>query len=186
MLLLKKMTAAELGGAAFTALCSIFMLHLYDLSGRELIGILFGAVNSSAWEHCKTLLLPYFIWSVLELLSLRPPAHCFTVIKAASLYALGGIYLLLKLPGVTDFVSAAAAIAAAVAVTIVLSASSVDLSKLFTAAVVMLFAFFALYFSLTPFPPRHPLFFDNESGMYGIIPKHFDYGAAALDTMYGM
>lgn len=184
--MLKKLSAAELGGAAFTALCSLFMLQLYELSGRELLGILFGAVNGSAWEHCKTLLLPYFIWSVLELLSLRPPAYRFTVIKTASLYALGAVCLLLRTAGVSEIISAAAAVAAAVVITLALYASGLKLHGLFTPAVVLVFLFFALYFSLTPFPPHHPLFYDNKSGMYGIIPKHLDYGAAALDSMYGM
>lgn len=186
ILLSKKIFAAEPVGAAFTALGSWFMLSLYEASGGELLGILFGAVNNSAWEHCKTLLLPYLIWSILELLSFKPQVRRFTVAKTASLYALGLLYLLLTTFGASSTPAAAVSIAAAFISSILLYASPLKLQKLFTPAVVLLFVFFALYFSLTPFPPRHPLFYDSQSGMYGIIPKHYDYGAAALDTMYGM
>ena len=113
ILLSKKIFAAEPVGAAFTALGSWFMLSLYKASGGELLGILFGAVNNSAWEHCKTLLLPYLIWSILELLSFKPQVRHFTVAKTASLYALGLLYLLLKAFGASSTPAAAVSIAAA-------------------------------------------------------------------------
>ena len=162
----KQFLAAEIAGAAFVAACSAFMRRLYDWTDGELLGILFGSVNGSSWELCKTLLLPFLIWSLLELLTLRLPFHRFVAAKTAALYALGAGFLLLsQLTG-----STAAGIICVP-------------GGLFAPALVLLFLFVAFYFSLTPFPPRHEFFRDRLTGMYGIIPRHFDYGAAALDAL---
>ena len=64
----KKILLLEAAGGVFTAAASLFMQHLYSLSGQELLGILFGAVNGSVWEACKTLLFPFLIWALLEAL----------------------------------------------------------------------------------------------------------------------
>ena len=159
------------------------MRRLYDWTDGELLGILFGSVNGSAWELCKTLLLPFLIWSLLELLTLRFSFHRFAVAKTAALYALGALYLLLsKLAGGTA--AGIIAVIGAFALSFLLYSSSARLRGLFAPALALLFLFVALYFSFTPFPPRHEFFRDGATGMYGIIPKHFDYGAAALDASY--
>ena len=120
----KKYLLLEICGGLFTAAASVFMQHLYSLSGKELIGILFGAVNGSVWEACKTLLLPFFIWSLLESLIYRMSICRYTASKTIS-----------------------------------------------------------LYFALTPFAPHFKVFRDPATGLYGILPKHFDYGAFVLDSM---
>ena len=184
MILRKKYLFAALLGAAFTLTGSALLQRLYAAVGGELLGILFGAVNGSIWESAKTLLLPYLIWSVLEVMSLRLPLHRFTVVKALSLYALGGAYLLLQTGGVGAVPSAVLSVMTAFTLSVGLHLSPLSLRGWFAPAVAALFLFLALYFSLTPFPPHHPIFRDPATGMYGIIPRHFDYGAAALDTLY--
>ena len=63
----------EIGGIFFILILSAFMQNLYSLCNRELIGVLFGSVNDSIWETAKTLLLPYAIWGMIELLCIRSP-----------------------------------------------------------------------------------------------------------------
>lgn len=172
----------EILGTAFVAACASFMRRLYEWSGGELIGILFGAVNGSLWESCKTLLLPYLVWSLLELLAIRLSLRRFAAAKAASLYALGVGWLMMRMGGLNGFAADSLSIGGAFALSFALYLSPVRLEELFAPALALLFLFAALYFSLTPFPPKCGIFLDPLTGMYGIIPKHFDYGATALTS----
>lgn len=178
----RKLLFLEIAGGAFVACGSLFMRRLYSLCGGELPGILFGAVNGSIWEACKTLLLPYLLWAVLETLSLRLRVHRFTVVKALTLYLLGFVYLSLRSTGSADLFASVIAVAAATLCSLFLYYAGIPLRWLFAPALVLLFLFAALYCSLTPFPPHTALFFDSESGLYGIIPRSYDYGAVALDA----
>ncbi len=163
----RKLLFLEIAGGAFVACGSLFMRQLYTLCGGELLGILFGAVNGSMWEACKTLLLPYLLWAVLETLTLRLRVHRFTVVKALALYT-----------------ASAVAVAAATLWSLFLYHAGVPLRWLFAPSLVLLFLFAALYCSLTPFPPHTALFFDKATGMYGIIPRSYDCGAAALGAFF--
>ena len=89
----KSLWKTEIIGVGFVAACSSAMLRLYDFCGGQALGILFGAVNNSAWERCKTLLLPYLVWGLLELLCVRVAVYRFTVAKTAGLYFLGALCL---------------------------------------------------------------------------------------------
>ena len=179
----RKLFVMEVLGGAFIAVASHFMSRLYALCDGELLGILFGSVNGSAWESCKTLLLPYLLWAVLEVLTLRLRVHRFAVVKTASLYALGLSYLGFRSMEMNPAAAGVICTAAALAMSCLLYCSPLPLRWLFAPSLVLLFLFTALYFSLTPFPPHTPLFFDAATGMYGIIPRSFDYGAAALNTV---
>lgn len=163
----------------FAALAAILMRRLYAWCGGDLPGILFGAVNGSAWESCKTLLFPALLWGVLEALTLRLHWRRFAVAKTFSLYALGAVYLLLR-PWGAEPVACLLSLCAAVLLSWALYQSPLPLQELFPLAVCLLFLFWVLYFSLTPFPPRWSVFRDEATGMYGILPRGFDFGAAAL------
>ena len=155
----KYLTELEMGGILFCFLVSVLMKQLYALTDGHLIGVLFGAVNNSVWEQTKTLLLPYLLWGLLELLSVQPSMKRLTAAKTLSLYLLGGLLcgggLLLRPCG-----------AAA--------------NTAFSLAAV---TFCSLYFSFTPFPPQLALFRDDETGMFGIIPIYMDKGAVILDAL---
>lgn len=180
----KRILFLEAAGVVFVGACCIFMLNLYELCGKELTGILFGAVNGSMWEMCKTLLLPCLVWGLLEILICRVSVHRFAAAKTIALYALGALYLLLRLSGMSHFVAAAVSVSVAQALSFLLYSSPLPLRGLFAPSLVFLFLLVALYFSLTPFPPKHEIFRDPATGMYGLIPKYLDYGAIALDTLY--
>ena len=179
----KKRLAADICGVGFVAAGAWFMRQLYEWSGHELLGILFGAVNGSIWEACKTLLLPFLIWSVLELLSIRMPLHRFVAAKTAALYLLGFSYILLRLLSFGDVSAAAMSLCAATVLSLVLFYAPLPQNALFAPSVALLFLFVSLYFSLTPFAPHNPVFLDKATGMYGLIPDDLDYGAIALDAM---
>ena len=183
----KALLITEIVGVFFVLLSSLFMSKLNSLCGGNLIGMMFGSVNQSVWESCKTLLLPYLIWGMIELLSLSPHMHRFTVVKTITLYSLGLSYIGIRLllgydkPGI---IVAVICVVLSFALSLFLYSSKFDLSPLFPVSVFLLFLFWAVYFSFTPFPPQNAVFLDSESGLYGIIPTHIDLGAAALDAMY--
>lgn len=189
----KKLLRLELLGLAFTAAGAYFMHGLYAATDRGLIGILFGCVNDSIWESCKTLLLPYLLWAMLELLCLGGRMRRFTVAKTVSLILLVVLFLSLcalyhTIGGTSwqtaELLFAAVSVMCAFALSYFLMRSALNLSELFPPALFLLFLLMALYFSLTPFPMKNFLFKDPTTGMYGILPRDLDYGAIALDTMY--
>ena len=181
------MLIMEIAGMIFVLLSSLFMSKLNDLCGGSLVGMMFGSVNRSIWESCKTLLFPYLIWGMIELLSLSPRMHSFTVAKTISLFFLGIAYTGFRLIYGYDkpcIFASVICVTAAFALSFFLYNSNLDLSALFPVSVFLLFLFWALYFSFTPFPPKNIIFLDPQTGIYGIIPAHFDLGAAELDAIY--
>lgn len=183
----KALILMEAIGVFFVLICSFFMSKLNGLCGGNLIGMMFGSVNQSIWESCKTLLLPYLLWGLIELLSLSPHMHRFTAVKTVTLFFLGVTYIGLRLIFGYDKPSVFVAVIC-VAISFTLSfflyISKYDLSSLFPPSVFLLFLFWALYFSFTPFPPQNIIFRDPQTGIYGIIPSHYDLGASALDAIY--
>lgn len=188
----KNLTKMEIGGILFCLAASFFMRNLYDLCSGDLIGVLFGSVNDSVWECTKTILLPYLIWGMLELLSLQPSMHRLAASKTISLYLLGVLCLagggILKSLAISSdsvlFTSLfIISLCIALAVSNFLYFSKANLHTLFAPCLFLLFLFLAFYFSLTPFPMKNLLFEDSSTGLYGIIPTYIDKGATALDTI---
>ena len=87
----KYLKEMEIGGILFCSLYSIFAGRLYELSGKGLLGVLFGSVNNSPWECVKPLLLSYLLWGILEALSLQPSIHRLTCAKTFSLYMMAAV-----------------------------------------------------------------------------------------------
>lgn len=184
----KYLTELEMGGILFCFLVSVLMKQLYALTDGHLIGVLFGAVNNSVWEQTKTLLLPYLLWGLLELLSVQPSMKRLTAAKTLSLYLLGGLLcgggLLLRPCGVAaNTAFSLAAVTFCSLFSLWLYRSPLYLKNLFAPCVLLLFLFVSLYFSFTPFPPQLALFRDDETGMFGIIPIYMDKGAVILDAL---
>ncbi|MEF2883882.1 MAG: DUF6512 family protein [Ruminococcus sp.] len=184
----KYLTELEMGGILFCFLVSILMKQLYALTDGHLIGVLFGAVNNSVWEQTKTLLLPYLLWGLLELLSVQPSMKRLTAAKTLSLYLLGGLLcgggLLLRPCGAAaNTAFSLAAVTFCSLFSLWLYRSPLYLKILFAPCVLLLFLFVSLYFSFMPFPPQLALFRDDETGMFGIIPIYMDKGAVILDAL---
>ena len=184
----KYLTELEMGGILFCFLVSVLMKQFYALTDGHLIGVLFGAVNNSVWEQTKTLLLPYLLWGLLELLSVQPSMKRLTAAKTLSLYLLGGLLcgggLLLRPCGAAaNTAFSLAAVTFCSLFSLWLYRSPLYLKNLFAPCVLLLFLFVSLYFSFTPFPPQLALFRDDETGMFGIIPIYMDKGAVILDAL---
>ena len=184
----KYLTELEMGGILFCFLVSVLMKQLYALTDGHLIGVLFGAVNNSVWEQTKTLLLPYLLWGLLELLSVQHSMKRLTAAKTLSLYLLGGLLcgggLLLRPCGAAaNTAFSLAAVTFCSLFSLWLYRSPLYLKNLFAPCVLLLFLFVSLYFSFTPFPPQLALFRDDETGMFGIIPIYMDKGAVILDAL---
>lgn len=188
-----KIFRTEICGIFFVIIMSVFMQNLYSLCGRGLIGVMFGSVNNSIWETTKTILLPYAVWSMIELLSLRPKFHKFVATKTITLYFLGLSYILLCLifslfgqlsSYLPEFIAALVCIASASYLSYRLQFSHFKVESLFAPSIFLLLLFIAIYLSFTPFPPKLYMFMDRNTGLYGIIPKNIDEGAIVLDTLY--
>lgn len=184
----------EIAGILFVVILSIFLQNLFSLTDRNLIGVMFGSVNNSIWEFAKTLLLPYFLWSMIELLSVRVPFRKFVVSKTVSLYFLGLSYILLTLAtnllglctnSLPELVAAVVCVSAAQYLSLRLIRSEFSTNNLFMPSILMLLLFAALFLSFTVFPPEMYIFKDRDTGFYGIIPEYIDRGAIVLDTFYG-
>lgn len=188
----KKLLPNEIIGVIFTLSGYVFMKHLYAMTEHDLVGILFGCVNDSIWENTKALILPYIIWSLLEMLCLGSGFHNFVSVKIISAYFLALIYILQCLvfsvtgkPYQTaELCFAVLSVLLAFGASYVMLKSSLNLNGFFPVALCMLFLLMALYFSLTPFPMHNYLFMDRGSGLYGLLPMGYDYGANALDAIY--
>lgn len=189
----KTLMKLEISGIFFILIMSVFMQNLYSISDRGLIGVLFGSVNDSIWETAKTLLFPYVMWGMIELLCFRSPFRKFVVSKVISLYYLGISYIILNLifslfgfknDFLINFTSAIFCISTSLFLSYKLIFSKFELENLFLPAIFMLMLFLAFYFSLTPFPPKMYIFKDRATSLYGIIPKNIDAGAIVLDAMY--
>lgn len=185
----------EIAGIFFVIILSVFLQNLYSITNRNLVGVMFGSVNHSIWEFTKTLLLPYFLWSMIELLSVRTPFRRFVVSKTISLYFLGISYILITLVtnllglctnALPKLVAAVACVAMAQYLSLCLIRSDFDTKNLYLPSILLLLLFAALFLSFTVFPPEMYIFKDRDTGLYGIIPEYIDKGAIALDVFYSM
>lgn len=185
----------EIVGVFFVIILSVFLQNLYGITNRNLVGVMFGSVNHSIWEFTKTLLLPYFLWSMIELLSVRTPFRRFVVSKTISLYFLGISYILITLVTnllglctntLPELVAAVACVAMAQYLSLCLIRSDFDTKNLYMPSILLLLLFAALFLSFTVFPPEMYIFKDRDTGLYGIIPEYIDKGAIALDVFYSM
>ncbi|MBR3972192.1 MAG: hypothetical protein IKJ83_04865 [Ruminococcus sp.] len=164
------------GGAVVFAMASL--LHfIYDLSGRSVLGALFGAVNESVWEHLKIFALAYMAWAIIELLWARPFLGAFVWAKALGLYALclgiaGFFYLYTPLVGkpifVVDLISALFFSFSAHYISYRVTLMKENHGQNFFVGVMMLLLALVMIICFTYYPPKTPLFKDPVTGLYGI------------------
>lgn len=188
--LFKKLEIA--GGGVVFALASL--LHfLYELTGKSIIGALFGAVNESVWEHLKIFAIAYLVWAVVELLWAKPPLRQFVWAKALGLYAMCiGIavfyFLYTAVFGrsflVLDLISGLGFAVLAHFISYKITLSSSNRGQYFYTGVMLIFLGIIMILCFTYYPPNSELFRDPVTGLYGVPADPPDQGAAVLDTMY--
>ena len=154
------------------------LLHfLYDLTNGNIFAVLFGSVNESVWENIKNFILPYVLWSVIELFGIKPPFKQFVVAKVAGLYFLiaaniASFYIYTFFTGgpilIVDLILAAVWLTLSQYCSYRLTTTEKNLRDRFTIAVFLLFLMVVMYFTFTAFPPHSSLFLDYETGTYGV------------------
>ena len=168
---------SEVIGAAVIYIMSVLLHYVYDLSGGSALGMVFGAVNESVWEHVKIFSISYMGWAMLQLLYLRLPFKKYAVSKCIGLYALMGsmigfyyIYTAIVETNIplVDIISSLVFVIASQALSFVLETGENSLGELFVPAVLMVFVYYLMFLSFTAFPPRLELFRDPTDGSYGI------------------
>ena len=186
----KKLFILEIVGIPFIYLCASLLHFVYDLSGGSALSILFGSVNESVWEHIKIFAVPFVLWSVIELLWTHPPFKKFISAKTFSLYFLALSIIVFfytytfftKEPIlIVDLISSFLITILKQYISYTLITKENHISEYFSVALMLLIAFFFMFFSFTMSPPKIDLFKDPETSMYGIIGKHIDKGAVFLD-----
>ena len=176
----KAVAVSEAVGFVIIYAAAVYLHFAYPLSGGAALGILFGAVNESVWEHVKILSAAYIGWSLLQLSWLRVRFRQYAAAKCIGLYTLmgliiGGHYGYTALTGEVlfraDIGLSVAAVALVQVMTYFLETRENQLADYFAPAMMLLMLYYLMFFSFTIFPPKAELFRDPTSGGYGIIEK---------------
>lgn len=185
----KLFKAQELSGVIITFVVAFALSRLYYITRGNPVGVLFGSVNNSIWEQLKPLILGYFLYGGLELLTSKPYFRQFVASKTLGLYITALLYILLR-SFLVDFyniylnaVLSILCLATGFLFSYKATLSKRTLGDLFAPCCFMLMLIFIMYFSFTAFSPRLWVFQDPDTCLYGIIPKHLDAGAIALDAL---
>ncbi len=185
----KRYKILEFIGVPVIYLIATFLHFVYDLTDGSTLSILFGAVNESVWEHIKIFSVGFVLWSIIVLLSSKPPFYKFVVAKTISLYFLSlsiAVFFytytfFTKEPIlVVDLLSSLIFVFLAQYISYRLVTSSNHIGEYFVVAVMLLMLFFVMFFSFSVFPPKADIFKDPVTGMYGIIGDNIDKGAIHL------
>lgn len=186
-----KLKKLETAGVFFVFICGTLLHFLYNWTDSSGVGILFGAVNESVWEHIKIFAMPYIVWGIIELAFSIPYFRQFVVAKVMGLYLLGVLivsffYLYTAITGtsilVIDIISVFVWIALSHFFSYKVTTSGKDLRNLFPLCLGLLFLFIVMYFCFTAVPPHLDIFKDPVTGMYGIIPENIDVGAYFMNN----
>ena len=177
----KKAVAISEAAGCFTIYAAAVYLHFaYPLCGGAALGILFGAVNESVWEHAKIFSAAYIGWSLLQLSWLKVRFRQYAAAKCIGLYTLMGLiigchYGYVVLSGehllCADIGLSVAAVVLVQVLTYFFETGENQLADYFAPAMMLLMLYYLMFFSFTIFPPKTELFRDPTSGGFGIIEK---------------
>lgn len=172
-----KLFRFNIAGFIFVGITGSISHFIFEWSGySRLIGTLV-PVNESPWEHLKLLLIPYFIWSVIEFFLLKRDKKIFFCKAFGALagmlsiivifYTYSGIighYILF-----IDILSFFIGITAAFALDYFMIMSEKFNTRLYNNIGIFIFFFLIAVFILFTFmPPLIPLFRDPQNLSYGI------------------
>ena len=172
----KSFVISEALGCIVIYSAAVFLHFVYELSGGSALGLLFGAVNESVWEHVKVFSAAYAGWALLQLMWIRAPFRRYTVSKCIGLYALMGgmivfFYICTAVAGrsihAVNIISSAVILITAQAISCVGTICDNKLADYFHPALMLILLYYLMFFSFTIFPPKLGLFRAPEGG-YGI------------------
>lgn len=179
---MNKRTAAvsEAVGCVAIYAAAAYLHFAYELSGGSALGILFGAVNESVWEHVKIFSAAYVGYALLQLAWLRAPFRQYVVAKCIGLYLLmGGMivvyYAYTYFAGGSilwvDLLYSFLLVIAVQLLTYLLETGDNHLAEYFSPALMLIMLYYLMFFSFTIFPPKTELFRDPVSGGFGLIAE---------------
>lgn len=180
------------GGPVVFAIAS-FLHFLYDLTGKSVVGALFGSVNESVWEHLKIFAIAYIVYAVFVLLWANPPIKKYVWAKALGLYGLCisialFFYIYTFFTGKPIlFLDLASGLAFSVLfhyLSYRITLKESNTGQYFYTGVMLILLAIIMILCFTYYPPKSVLFKDPITGLYGIIPHTPYEGDAVLDTLY--
>ena len=174
----KKTLSWEMWGILFIFLIGALFHFIFELSGKNTIVALFGAVNESVWEHIKIGFWPAFVWAAIEFFIWGRRIKNFLIAKGVSFVLIGvfitGIYYLVKSLGIENLAIDITNFFISIAIAQIISYRLMLVQrhyKVFSIIGAILILISILAFSLLSyFPPGCPIFRDPISGGYGIFP----------------
>jgi len=174
----KKILSWEMWGILFIFLIGALFHFIFELSGKNSIIGIFGAVNESVWEHIKIGFWPAFIWAIIEFFIWGRKVKNFLIAKGVSFVVIGvlitGIYYLVKSLGIENLAIDITNFFISIPVAQIISYRLMLIQKHYAGlsiigAVLILVSILA-FSLLSYFPPGCPIFRDPISGGYGIFP----------------
>ena len=168
---------SEIIGCAAIYSAAVYLHFAYTLSSGSALGLVFGAVNESVWEHVKIFSSAYAGWALLQLMWIKVPFRRYAVSKCIGLYTLmGGIicfyYAYTAIMGTGSpsvyIIFSVIAVILTQLLSFELTVSDNRLEEFFHPAMMLFLLYYLMYFSFSIFPPHAGLFRDPVSGGYGI------------------
>jgi hypothetical protein len=174
----KKILSWEMWGILFIFLIGAFFHFIFELSGKNTIVGLFGAVNESVWEHIKIGFWPAFIWAVIEFFIWGRRIKNFLIAKGVSFVLIGVlitvIYYFVVSLGIENLAVDITNFFISIVVAQIISYRLMLVQRHYVGlniigAILILLSIIA-FSLLSYFPPGCPIFRDPISGGYGIFP----------------
>ena len=169
---------AQIIGFVFTVLFGTLLHFTYEWSGYNPYFGLFSAVNESTWEHLKLLYVPMLFFGVVEYLTYGKHIKNFIQIRFLSILLgmaiiIVGFYTYTGITGnhylIIDILLFIAAVFFAYYFSYKLLQTDKFSSRIYKWLAIigiLLLIYFSITFTYSP--PHIPLFFDTESGIYGL------------------
>lgn len=173
----KKLALMEFFGAVFVFAFGMLLKYAFLLSNGAVWSFFISSVNNSAWEQIKPFTFPFFIWSVIELAVLRLPVARFVPSKVVTFYiywAAGLFYMVMYnsffegLWRILLFAGLFVIVLVSHYISYKLLTKAKIISSFFVPSLVALVLFIAMFIFFTPHAPHGALFYDAESGIYGL------------------
>lgn len=170
----KTMAISEAAGCGCIFAAAAFLHIVYPLSMGAALGILFGAVNESVWEHTKIFSVGYVAWSLLQLFWMKLNFRKYVAAKCIGLYVMMGLIIvscrlcMAVTGGALSIFVPIFSVIAAQALSYRLETGENRLEDYFAPALMLLSVYYLMFFSFTAFPPKAELFRDPTGGFFGI------------------
>ena len=168
----------EIAGAVIISLFGSLLHFVFDLFGEWPPVALIAAVNESVWEHLKIAFWPALLYAFFEWPFFRKHHNNFWTAKTIGIFSMPTI-IALVFYGYTAvighhilWVDISLFVLAVLAGQLI--SAGLLLRKSFPSgirilSVIMLILMIASFSLLTFFPPHYPLFYDSQTGGYGIL-----------------